>query len=228
MNRTHRLLSAVGMAPLAHRPPLRRRFWVYCAAAYLIPVVFTAALPRRGPYDDLVWLITLAPAFLLALHYGLKGALVGLLMGTALFITVEAVITANLMRGTWTITIAIYVAYVALATSVGWLSQKLHDHYHQALGNARLAAIGQVAVTIRHEVNNALTTIVAESALLLDRSAAPLTPDQQASIRAMHESAMRISADIRKLTALEKAPVKEYLPGMDMVDLKSAPDAVTR
>ena len=228
MSRTHRMLSAVGMAPLAHRPPLSRRLWIYCAAAYLIPVIAAFVLPRSGPYDDLVWLITLAPAFLLALHYGLKGALVGLLMGTALFITVEAVITANLMRGNWTITIAIYVAYGVLATSVGWLSQQLHDHYHEALGSARMAAIGQVAVTIRHEVNNALTTIVAESMLLLDKNAAPLTPDQQASIRAMHESAMRISADIRKLTALEKAPVKEYLPGMNMVDLKSAPDSVTR
>jgi len=199
------------MAPLAHRPPLSRRLWIYCVAAYVVPVLVEVLLPRRSQYEDLVWLITLAPAFLLALHYGLKGALVGLLTGTALFITVEAVITANLMRGDWNITIAIYIAYGVLATSVGWLSQQLHDHYHQALSSARLAAIGQVAVTIRHEVNNALTTIVAESALLLDRSAAPLTPDQQASIRAMHESAMRISADIRKLTALEKAPVKEYL-----------------
>jgi len=228
MNWSHRVMSAVGLAPLAHRPPLSRWFWVYCAGAYLIPVLVETLLPRRTQYDDLAWLITLVPAFLLAVHYGLRGALAGLVMGTALFITVEAVITANLMHGDWPLTVAIYVAYGVLATSVGWLSQQLHDHYQRALASARLAAVGQVAVTIRHAVNNALTEIVAEATLLLDRNADPITPDQAASIKGIHDAAMRIAADVQKLTTLENAPVKEYLPGMDMVDLKGASDAVTR
>ena len=228
MNWTHRALSSVGLAPLAHRPPLSRWFWFYCAAAYLVPVLIQVILPRRTQYDDLVWLITLVPAFLLALHYGLRGALVGLLMGTALFITVEVVNTTSLIHGDWRLTVAIYVAYGVLATSVGWLSQQLHDHYQQALASARLVAVGQVAVTIRHAINNALTEIVAEATLLVDRNAAPLTPEQTTAVRGIHDAAMRIAADIQKLTALEAAPVTDYLPGMKMVDLKGASDAVTR
>ena len=55
-----------GFAPLTHRPPLTPRFWLYCTAAYLIPVVTQLLLPHDpnnpGLYDELIWLITLAPA----------------------------------------------------------------------------------------------------------------------------------------------------------------------
>ena len=38
----------------------------------------------RALTDELVWLITLAPAFLLSLHYGLRGAFAALIVGTVL------------------------------------------------------------------------------------------------------------------------------------------------
>ena len=61
-----RFLRVVGFPPMAHRPPLKGRFWLYCTAAYLIPVFTQVAVPHDpGMYDELVWLITLAPAFLL-------------------------------------------------------------------------------------------------------------------------------------------------------------------
>jgi signal transduction histidine kinase len=224
MKRSHRLLSLVGFAPMAHRPPLRRRFWLYCSAAYLTPVIVEVAIPRSpGLYDELVWLVTLAPAFLLSLHYGLKGAGAGLVMGTALFLTVQAVVAVNYTPDDLRVTIPIYLSYGVLTVSVGWLSEQLHDYYQQALKSARLAAIGQVAVTIRHEVNNALTAVVAEATLMAEDRAAPLTAEQRASLKVIREAAMQIAGDIRKLTALEDAPVVEYLPGIEMVDLRAAP-----
>lgn len=96
MTLTHTTLKLVGFAPLAHRPPLTPRFWLYCAGAYIMPVVAQVVLPEDpGQIDELVWLLTLAPAFLLSLHYGLKGAVAGLLMGTSLFITVQLVVALN-------------------------------------------------------------------------------------------------------------------------------------
>ena len=96
----------VGFDHMAHRPPLRMRFWIYSAAAYLIPVVVQVALPADpGLSDELVWLVTLAPAFLLSLHYGLRGAFAGLIMGTALFMVVQVVVALNFTPDDWRITV---------------------------------------------------------------------------------------------------------------------------
>lgn len=217
-----RFLSVAGFEHMAHRPPLSARFWAYCVGAYTIPVVAQIVLPSDpGLYDELVWLVTLAPAFLLSLHYGLKGALAGLLMGTALFIAVQLSLALNYTADDWRVTVPIYIAYGVLAISVGWLSEELHNYYQRALENERLAAIGQVAVTIRHELNNALTAIVAESHLLaeVDRT---LTEEQRESARAIHQAAMRIAEDIKKLTSLRTAPVASYDEGVEMLDLRGA------
>ncbi len=217
-----RLLRFVGFPPMAHRPPLQGRFWWYCTAAYLIPVMAQVALPRDpGLYDELVWLITLAPAFLLSLHYGLKGAVAGLLMGTVLFLVVEAVVALNYTPDDWRITVPIYVAYGSLAISVGWLSEQLHVYYERALANERLAGIGQVAVTVRHEVNNALTAIVAESQLLAEAKAG-VSDEQRAAAQTIKQSALKIAEDLRKLTNLADAPVTEYTKGVPMLDLRAA------
>lgn len=216
-----RVLRVVGFAPLDHRPPLTGRFWLYCCSAYLIPVVTQVALPRDPGYDELVWLITLAPAFLLSLHYGLKGAVAGLFMGTALFVTVQAVVAINFTPDDWHVTVPIYTSYGVLAISVGWLSEQLHGYYQRMLKSARLAAIGEFAVTIRHEVNNALTSIVAESQLL-NETEMGLSEEGKAAARSINQAALRIAADVRKLTSLANAPVTEYAAGIQMIDLKAA------
>ena len=56
-------MRLVGFEPLAHRPPLSTRFWLYCTGAYVMPVVAQVVLPDDpANYDELVWLVTLAPA----------------------------------------------------------------------------------------------------------------------------------------------------------------------
>jgi signal transduction histidine kinase len=224
MSLTDRFLKLIGFPPMSHRPKVQPRFWIYCAAAYLIPVVSQVVFPSEDPglYDELVWLITLAPAFLLSLHFGLRGAMAGLLMGTAIFIAVQLSVSLNYTPDDWRITMPIYVAYGTLAISVGWLSEQLHDHYKRALENERLAGIGQLAVTVRHEVNNALTAIVAESHLLASATDG-LTEPQRRAATAIKDSAMRIAADLAKMTQLADAPVRDYVPGgAKMLDLQSA------
>jgi len=217
-----RVLRIAGFEHMAHRPPLSIRFWAYCVGAYTVPVVAQIVLPDDpGLYDELVWLVTLAPAFLLSLHYGLKGALAGLLMGTALFIAVQLSLALNYTPDDWRVTVPIYIAYGTLAIAVGWLSEELHTYYQRALENERLAAIGHVAVTIRHELNNALTAIVAESHLLAEVDQT-LGQEQRESARAIYQSALRIAADLKKLANLKTAPIARYDEGVQMVDLKSA------
>ena len=217
-----RLLDVMGLEPMAHRPPLSTRFWFYSAAAYLMPVVIQVILPDDpGLTDELIWLVTLAPAFFLSLHYGLKGAFAALMMGTALFVVVQIVVAVNFTPDDWRITVPIYIAYGSLAISVGWLSELLHGFYQRTLSNERMAAIGQFAVTVRHEINNALTAIVTESQLLSE-SEPDLSEDQKLSADNIHEAAMRVAASVRKITNLADAPVTSYARGVRMVDLDAA------
>ncbi|MFQ6045085.1 MAG: histidine kinase dimerization/phospho-acceptor domain-containing protein [Gemmatimonadales bacterium] len=222
MGLRHILKDLVGFDQMDHRPPLKPRFWVYCAAAYLIPVFTQVALPEDpGLSDEIVWLATLAPAFLLSLHYGLRGAFAGLLMGTALFMVVQLVLALNFTPDNWHITVPIYISYGTLAIAVGWLSEELHAYYHRALESERMAAIGQFAVAVRHEINNALTAIVTESQLLSSEGSG-LTQDQQASAQSIHDAAMRIAQHVKKITNLSDAPVVTYMGSVKMLDIEGA------
>ncbi len=210
------------LKPLSHGLPLSPRFWVYSAAAYLLPVVVQVAFPEDPALtDELIWLVTLSPAFLLSLHYGLRGAFAALIMGTTLFMVVQVVVALNFTPDDWRITTPIYIAYGAITISVGWMAEKLHTYYQRALENERMAAIGQLAVTVNHRVNNALTTIVAESDLLHGDSE-QLTQAHKDSIDRINESALRIAADVRKIAKLRDAPVVEYGGDVLMVDIDNA------
>ncbi len=220
-----RTIATIGFQPMAHRPPLPKRWAVYCAAAYLIPIVVLEAVPEgTWTYKELSWLTTLAPAFILSLHYGMLGSLIGLVAGTVLYLVVQLVLQLNLMPVNPNVLLPIYISYGALAIAVGWLSQQLHDYYHRLIKAERLAAIGEVAVTIRHEVNNALAAIVGQAGLL--KMAAPtLSAEDRAGVDTILEMANRISADLRKLTDLADAPSTGYLGDQKMVDLRGATPA---
>jgi signal transduction histidine kinase len=209
----------MGFAPLAHRPPLPKRWWVYCAVAYLAPSLVLTLVPAdEVSYRDLVWLVTLVPAYLLSLHYGMRGAVAGLVMGTVLFTTIQLLVALNLDEEDWRITVPIFTAYGTIAISVGWLSQQLHVFYARALEGERVAVIRQVAVAMRHEVNNALATILAEGQLL-EQDARITHPEDQQSLQNMLAMSRRIRNSIEKLVTLTHAPVTDYVEGVPMIDL---------
>ncbi len=218
-----RPVFVIGFPQMSHRPPLPRRWALYCALAYLVPIVMIEVLPagEDGLYRELSWLTTLAPAFILSLHYGMRGALTGLVAGTVLYVTVQVVMSANLVPVNASVVLPSYVAYGALAFAVGWLSQQLHDFYQRLVKAERLAAIGEVAVTIRHEVNNALAAIVGEAGLL-KANAARLAAEDRQGVDTILEMANRIGTDLRKLETLEEAPTAIYPGGRKMVDLDAA------
>jgi signal transduction histidine kinase len=213
----------IGLPQMSHRPPLPRRWALYCALAYLIPIIMIEILPagEDGLYRELSWLTTLAPAFILSLHYGMRGALSGLIAGTVLYVTVQLVEHLNLMPINASVVLPSYVAYGALALAVGWLSQQLHDYYKRLVKAERLAAIGEVAVTIRHEVNNALAAIVGEAGLL-KADAERLPAEDRPGVETILEMANQIGVNLRKLETLEDAPSTTYLGDTKMVDLNAA------
>ena len=206
---------------LPHAPPFKDRFWVYCAAAYLMPIIVQVLLPQDpGTTDELVWLVMLAPAFLLSLHYGLKGSLISLLSGTVLLILVQLIVAINFTPDDWHVTVPIYVAFGMLTITVGWLSEELHSNYSRAVENEKMASIGAFAVTVQHEINNALFAIVAESQFLLAGSS--LMESEHASVTNIFDSAKRITRTIEEITSLATAPTTTYLGDVKMIDLNNA------
>jgi signal transduction histidine kinase len=215
----YRLVDFLGFTPLAHRPPLPKRWWLYCATAYLAPSLVLALIPGEDvPYRDLIWLVTLVPAYMLSLTYGLRGAVAGLAMGTVLFTAVQLLVAWDLDAEDWRITVPIYAAYGAIAISVGWLSEQLHEYYGRAIQGERIAVIGQVAITIRHEVNNALATILAEGQML-EQHGGLTNPEDLESLHNMMLMTRRIRDSVDKLTNLTQSPTTEYVAGVTMIDL---------
>ncbi|HEX4573994.1 MAG TPA: hypothetical protein VH158_02595 [Gemmatimonadales bacterium] len=215
----YRLVDFLGFRPVSHRPPLPRRWWVYCAAAYLLPSFVLQLVPfDDAPYRDLIWLVTLVPAYLLSLHYGMRGAVAGLVMGTVLFTTIQLLVALNLEAEDWRITVPIYTAYGTVAISVGWLSEQLHLFYGRAIEGERVAVISQLAVAMRHEVNNALATILAEGQLL-EQDARITHPEDQQSLQSILAMTRRIRDSIDRLVTVTHAPVTEYVEGVTMIDL---------
>ncbi|MGH7533735.1 MAG: response regulator, partial [Gemmatimonadales bacterium] len=89
----------------------------------------------------------------------------------------------------------------------------------------RLAAIGQITVSLHHALNNPLMAASTEVELLLRGS--DLSADQREALESVRASLTRIAEQVRRAAQLQAAPVVEYLEGaVSMVDLAAAPAAI--
>jgi DNA-binding response OmpR family regulator len=80
-----------------------------------------------------------------------------------------------------------------------------------------LAGIGETAIAIQHEVNNPLTALLGNVALLEDNT---MTAEERAScLRTIAEQAVRIGAVVRRLSTLRDPRSVEYIRGSRMIDL---------
>ena len=82
----------------------------------------------------------------------------------------------------------------------------------------RLAAIGEIGLAIRHEVNNPLGTIMGYVDLML-RVHGNVAPDVKKYLEAIQRACIRIRDTIKRLEGLQGDRTVEYLPGMPMTDL---------
>src|SRR3989475_2446982 len=117
-------------------------------------------------------------------------------MGTVLFTSIQFLVALNLEPEDWRITVPIFVDAGVIAISVGWISEQLHLFYARAIQGERVAVIIQVAVTMRHEVNNALATILAEGELL-EADAVLTHPEDKESLQSILRMTRRIRDSMR-------------------------------
>ncbi|HUF35942.1 MAG TPA: response regulator [Gemmatimonadales bacterium] len=85
----------------------------------------------------------------------------------------------------------------------------------------RLAAIGEMTVTLHHEINNPLMSAFADVQLLLaDPGSSPEV--QRDTLRSIDASLRRIRDIVRQIGALREVRTKPYVHGVEMMDLASA------
>jgi len=82
----------------------------------------------------------------------------------------------------------------------------------------RLAAIGQVGIAMRHEINNPLTTVIGNTELLLDRLESD-GGDLKTRLELILNNAVRISEIVKRMQDIKKDKTVEYRKGVKMTDL---------
>ncbi len=93
------------------------------------------------------------------------------------------------------------------------------DAAEQDLMNAeRRSAVGEMTVTLKHEINNPLMSAFTEAELLLDDPS--LDETRRRSIQSIRDSLGRIRDTLRRVEELDQVHSREYLEGIDMVDLE--------
>ncbi|HET7470124.1 MAG TPA: response regulator [Gemmatimonadales bacterium] len=85
----------------------------------------------------------------------------------------------------------------------------------------RLAAAGELTVTLHHNINNPLMSASADLELLLAEPELPLAQRQQ-TLRNIQTALRRIRDLVRQVGDLRDVRTKAYLPGVRMVDLEAA------
>ncbi|OGB94829.1 MAG: hypothetical protein A3H39_07495 [candidate division NC10 bacterium RIFCSPLOWO2_02_FULL_66_22] len=100
-------------------------------------------------------------------------------------------------------------------------NQELVETQTRLVRAERLAAIGEIGLAIRHEINNPLGTILGHAELLLAQPET-LAPEVQKKLAAISRASLRIRDVVKRLEVIKDDRAVEYLPGVSMTNLRPA------
>jgi signal transduction histidine kinase len=88
----------------------------------------------------------------------------------------------------------------------------------EASEHRKVEVLGQAALMLNHELNNAINIIELQLQLLTRR--AGHDPSQVKLLRQIHEGLQRMTGTVRSLTNIRRIVLTDYLGGIKMLDLK--------
>jgi signal transduction histidine kinase len=83
-----------------------------------------------------------------------------------------------------------------------------------------METLGQVAVTLNHELNNSIAIIQLQLRLVSRQSSGGPDDETARRLRQIHESLGRMAAVLQSLKSLRRIVLTDYMPGMKMLDLE--------
>ena len=92
-------------------------------------------------------------------------------------------------------------------------NRELEETRQALVERERLAAVGEVAVTVNHEINNPLTVIIGNAELLLRELQDSDNQSRLTRLENIVSESKRIARITRALQRLEKPATEDYLPG---------------
>jgi GAF domain-containing protein len=96
--------------------------------------------------------------------------------------------------------------------------ERLRQAQDELVHAQRLVVLGQIGVTVRHEVNNPLTAVLGNADWLLQELAG-LEGEALSALQAVRANALRIRDIVKKLGDLQTDRVTEYVSGIQMIDI---------
>ncbi|MBI3271948.1 MAG: response regulator [Planctomycetes bacterium] len=110
-----------------------------------------------------------------------------------------------------------------LASRLFHLEKEILAAHEEVVRTERLAALGELALAVRHQMNNALTALQGNLELLV-RCREELAPRAQKLAGAAHASCQRMIEAMKRLADIRDDRTIEYLDGQKMTDLSLSGD----
>lgn len=124
-------------------------------------------------------------------------------------------------------TLALQRAIRRQADQLAEKNQALLAAQERLVHSERMAALGEVSLAIRHEINNPLGSILGFADLLL-MQAETLPEECRRKLELIRKAAIRIRDVVRRLEDLKDDRPVEYIPGLSMTDLSGPPPSADR
>ncbi len=112
--------------------------------------------------------------------------------------------------------------YTAMLENV---NKELLNTREELVKAERLSTLTKLAVSLQHEINNPLTAVLAQSqALLMKINSGETFPTEFAKDRAktIEMEAKRIKELLRNLANISEPIIREYMPGVEMIDIAAS------
>ena len=189
---------------------------LYLAAA-LHPFLLA---PLGWPAMEVLWSAMMIPTIALSFYYGWRGALTSILIALVLFVTVESLAhgVQAFSGGSLIFSATAFLAIVTLGIAIGGLAELLRREHEGRIAAERRAVTNEMAIALKHEINNPLAALLMESEML-ESEAENLSADHRQSISTMTDMARRIQELVDRVAEMEEPKRVEYVKGKWMIDL---------
>jgi len=191
---------------------------------YSVPIVTTSIVLSVG-----AGLLVAGVASLLFAFLAIYGFFKGVIEPVVIFIVLEKIIYFFVIAF-----LSGYLAYLArkktreLEDSHNRLEQKnreLMEAQQQLVQSEKIASIAQITVSLNHEINNPLTSVLADIQFVLMK----LKANHGANIgqvisclETAEQEALRIKALMEDLRNITDPVVEEYIPGISMINIQKS------